>query len=105
MNRMCSEPAASAAAPGTAQDARTRPVTNHTAPVDTGSCAAVEQVGSLHAHARAPRSLEHVAATTINTGGSASDAGVAGMAGPAGADRPGDLSRSRLPHARRQEDA
>src|ERR1041385_6229091 len=39
-------PSASAAAPGSAQDARTRPVTNHTAPVDAGSCAAVEREGS-----------------------------------------------------------
>ena len=39
------EPAASAAAPGIAQDARSRPVTNHTAPVDAGSCAAVERAG------------------------------------------------------------
>src|SRR5260221_10227736 len=38
-------PSASAAAPGSAQDARTRPVTNHTAPVDAGSCAAVEREG------------------------------------------------------------
>ncbi len=69
-------PAASAAAPGTAQDARARPVTNHTAPVDAGSCAAVETAGGA-------------CSSTRITGGPASDAGVAGMAGPAGAGRPG----------------
>ncbi len=68
-------PAASAAAPGTTQDAWARPVTNHTAPVATGSCAAVETAGGA-------------CTTTWMTGGPASDAGVAGMAGPAGAGRP-----------------
>src|SRR2546423_775444 len=42
-------PSASAAAPGSAQDAWTRPVTNHTAPVDAGSCAAVEGAGDVAA--------------------------------------------------------
>ena len=78
-------PATSAAAPGSAQDARTRPVTNHTAPVDTGSCAAVETAGGTFLRARAPR----VPHTTNFTGGPASGAGVAGMAGSAGAGRPG----------------
>lgn len=73
------EPAVSAAAPGTAQDARTRPDTNHTAPVDAGSCAAVETAGAGHA----PPHLQNQI-----TGGPASDAGIAGMAGPAGAGRP-----------------
>ena len=75
----CVPPATSAAAPGSTQDARTRPVTNHTAPVDAGSCAAVETAGEAHT-------------TTNITGGPVSGAGVAGMAGSAGAGRPG-LSR------------
>jgi len=101
-------PTRSAAAPGTSQDARTRPVTNHTAPVTTGSCAAVEPVELASEPARpgapvrrtgrghptpddtgaAPpaRRAPHL---TLITGGPASDAGIAGMAGPAGAGRPG----------------
>jgi hypothetical protein len=85
-------PAPSAAAPGSAQDARTRPVTNHTAPVDAGSCAAVERVGGRPSErwirprgtsrrTRVPHFHDH-------TGGPVSDAGIAGMAGPAGAGRP-----------------
>ena len=75
-----SDPATSAAAPGSAQEARTRPVTNHTAPVDAGSCAAVETAGEAHI------------TTTNITGGPVSGAGVAGMAGSAGAGRPGGVS-------------
>ena len=67
-------PATSAAAPGSTQDAWTRPDTNHTAPVDAGSRAAAETAGVRH--------------STDITGGPVSDAGVAGMAGPAGAGRP-----------------
>ena len=84
----------SAAAPGAAQDARTRPVPNHTAPVRAGSCAAVEPVEGEHAravrepfeHAGVPRQRPLL---TIVTGGPASGAGAAGMAGSAGAGRPG----------------
>jgi hypothetical protein len=75
-------PATSAAAPGSAQDARTRPVTNHTAPVDAGSCAAVETAGDADPRA-GPRHTDDI------TGGSASGAGIAGMAGSVGAGRPG----------------
>ena len=69
-------PATSAAAPGIAQEARTRPVTNHTAPVDAGSCAAVETAGERHSNHNEP-------------GGPVSGAGVAGMAGSVGAGRSG----------------
>jgi hypothetical protein len=71
----------SAAAPGTAQDARTRPVANHTAPVRAGSCAAVEPVDG--------RSVRLTLLISKTSGGPASGAGVAGMAGSAGAGRPG----------------
>ena len=39
-------PTASTAAPGSTQDARTRPDTNHTAPVGPGPRAAVERAGA-----------------------------------------------------------
>ncbi len=77
----------SAAAPGTAQDARTRPVTNHTAPVRAGSRAAVEPVECASRRAAAPR--WRAPRLIVITGGPASGAGIAGMAGPAGAGRPG----------------
>jgi len=90
------DPATSAAAPGSAQDARTRPVTNHTAPVDAGSCAAVETAGGTHPKDGSTRPKEgstrpkdgsgHI--TTTRSGGPASGAGIAGMAGSAGAGRP-----------------
>lgn len=70
-------PSHSTAVTGSGQDARTRPVTNHTAPVDAGSCIAVVSAG---AGARASRTP---------SGGPDSGAGIAGMAGPAGAGHPG----------------
>src|SRR5260221_5203961 len=82
-------PVTSAAAPGSVQDARTRPVTNHTAPVDAGSCAAVETAGEIHANdasgqlvssarARGAPQRGHAPHITSNTGGPASGAGIAG---------------------------
>ena len=82
-------PTASTAAPGSTQDARTRPDTNHTAPVASGSRAAVEPAGPERT---LPRSANTRAAHTQNTGGPVSDAGIAGMAGPAGTGRPGSAS-------------
>jgi hypothetical protein len=82
----------SAAAPGAAQDARTRLVPNHTAPVETRSCAAVEPVEGARAR---PAIIRRGGVETcipwlfVITGGPASGAGAAGMAGPAGAGRPG----------------
>lgn len=82
----------SAAAPGAAQEARTRPVPNHTAPVRAGSCAAVEPVDGEHTRAVL---LERDGVETcipylfVIPGGPASGAGAAGMAGSAGAGRPG----------------
>jgi hypothetical protein len=86
----------SAAAPGAVQDARTRPVPNHTAPVETRSCAAVEPVDG-DAAARRPVFVRRDGVDTcipylfVITGGSASGAGAAGMAGSAGAGRPGSF--------------
>ena len=71
-------PPHSAAVPGSGHDVRTRPVPNHTAPVDAGSCTAVESAGP------------GVRASRTHSGGSVSGAGIAGMAGPAGAGHPGD---------------
>lgn len=73
----------STAVPGSAHDARTRPVPNHTAPVDAGSCIAVESAGF---RAKAGRT---------SSGGPDSSAGIAGMAGPAGAGHPGTSSAAR----------
>ncbi len=67
----------STAVPGSVHDARTRPVPNHTAPVDTGSCTAVESAGS------------RAMAGQISSGGPDSGTGIAGMAGPAGPGHPG----------------
>ena len=92
---MRSTPATSAAAPGSEQDARTRPGTNHTAPVDAGSCAAVEAAGD----GGAPNARSRQSSNDI-TGGPASDAGVAGMAGPAGAGRPGSTRTHAAPAPR-----
>lgn len=103
---MHATPTTSTAAPGSAQDARARPVTNHTAPVDAGSCAAVEMVGGRRAAPLAPkeggahgsvRVMGGVVRATLraraqrntrNAGGPASGAGIAGMAGSAGVGRP-----------------
>lgn len=87
-------PTRSAAAPGTSQDARTRPVPNHTAPVRAGSCAAVEPVEGERAR---PVVLERDGVETcipylfVIPGGLASGAGAARNAGPAGAGRPGSF--------------
>lgn len=70
-------PPHSAAVPGSGHDVRTRPVPNHTAPVDAGSCTAVESAGP------------GVRASRTHSGGPVSGAGIAGMAGPAGAGHPG----------------
>lgn len=108
-------PARSAAAPGPSHDAPTRPVPNHTAPVEAGSCAAVEPAGAeprprhddgaltpprdgargatppAHDDDDAPRwpPRLRLITNTHRSGGPASGAGIAGMAGPAGAGRPG----------------
>jgi hypothetical protein len=84
----------SAAAPGSAQDARTRPAPNHTAPVEAGSRAAVEPADRERARAVL---LERDGVETcipylfVIPGGLASGAGAARMAGPAGAGRPGSF--------------
>jgi hypothetical protein len=84
----------SAAAPGAAQDARTRLVPNHTAPVETRSCAAVEPVDRGRAR---PVIVRRDGVETcipwlfVIPGGPASGAGAAGMAGSAGAGRPGSF--------------
>jgi len=70
-------PSHSTAVPGSEHDARTRPATNHTAPVAAGSRTAVESAG--------PR----VPASRTSSGGLVSGAGVAGMAGSAGTGHPG----------------
>lgn len=84
----------SAAAPGSAQDARTRPVPNHTAPVRAGSCAAVEPADRERARAVFRR---HDGVETcipylfVIPGGLASGAGAARMAGPTGTGCPGSF--------------
>ena len=75
-------PSHSTAVPGSEHDARTRPATNHTAPVAAGSCTAVESAG--------PR----VRAGRTSSGGLVSGAGVAGMAGSAGTGHPGTSRRA-----------
>jgi hypothetical protein len=70
-------PSRSAAAPGTSHEARTRPVPNHTAPVEAGSRVAAERAGM------------GVLPNHELPGGPVSGADIAGMVGPAGAGRPG----------------
>ena len=87
-------PPHSTAVPGSGHDVRTRPVTNHTAPVEAGSRAAVEPADGERARAVL---LERDGVETcipylfVIPGGLASGAGAARMAGPAGAGRPGSF--------------
>jgi hypothetical protein len=93
---MRNAPSRSAAAPGTSHEARTRPVPNHTAPVEAGSRAAVERGGTSIRRTRGGRGRTAAQARRASRahelpGGPVSGADIAGMVGPAGAGRPGNV--------------
>lgn len=88
---MRNTPSRSAAAPGTSHEARTRPVPNHTAPVEAGSRVAAERAGMGVAEVRRGPHTHEL------PGGPVSGADIAGMVGPAGAGRPGISRRTRSP--------